>query len=44
MITVAPSDSATPVCANDTFIMCLAKSHADALIFWCAAVMSQFAV
>ena len=34
----------TPVPANATFIMCLAKSHAGWRIFWCAAVMLQLAV
>ena len=44
MMFVAPSESATPVPANATFITCLAKSHAGCPIFWCAAVMSQPAV
>ena len=44
MMLVAPSDSITPVPANATFIMCLAKSHAGWRMRCCAAVMSQFAV
>lgn len=41
MMLVAPSESAP---ANVTFNMFLAKSQTGWRIFWCAAVISQFAV
>ncbi len=44
MMFVAPSDSQMPVPANETCIMCFAKSHAACSMCWCAAVMLQLAV
>ena len=44
MMFVAPSDSQIPVPANETCIMCFAKSQAGCIMCWCAAVMLQLAV